>query len=73
MQATAVHDADASKLTVTAVLDEPSDAHAGLGSRHPVQVAPVSDGVLAALQLPDLAPVDAMRGEVLVRSVTIVG
>jgi hypothetical protein len=72
MQPAAVHDANASMPGVPAVVDEPIHARARVRSRHAVQVAPISDGVLSALQLSDLTAVDAMRGEVLVRFIDMV-
>src|SRR5882672_912116 len=47
-----------------AVLDEPSDAGERVGPRHAVQVAPVADDIFASFQFPDLAPIDAIRDEV---------
>src|SRR5205823_3990568 len=64
VQPAAVDDADASVAPVPAVLDEPLDAGARLGSRHAVQVAAVADDVRTLLQLPDLASVDAVRDEI---------
>jgi hypothetical protein len=49
-----------------AALDEPFHAGERVGARHAVQVAPVPDGVFASLQSPDLAPIDAVRSEVVV-------
>src|SRR6266566_3521004 len=63
VQPAAVDDADASVTPVPAVLDEPLDAGACLGSRHAVQVKAVADDVRTLLQLPDLAAVDAVRDE----------
>ena len=54
-----------------AVLDEPSHAGERLGTRHAVQVAPVADEVSASFQFPDLAPVDAVCDEVVIRYVRI--
>jgi len=66
VQATAVHDAYAPMLTVTAAFDESSGVCARFGSCHAVQVAPVSGGVISPLQLPDFPPVNAVRGEAFV-------
>ena len=49
-----------------AVLDEPFRAGERLGTPHAVQVAPVADDVIAVSQFPDLAPIDAVRDEVVV-------
>src|SRR3989442_5654255 len=73
MQAAAMDDADAPMPAVTAVLDEPPHARAGLSSGHPMQIATVAKDVRAALQPSNLTTVDARRGVVLIRSVTVVG
>ena len=52
-----------------AALDEPSHGGDRLGARHAVQVAPVADDVFAFFQFPDLAPIDAVRDEVVIRYV----
>ena len=63
-QAAAVNDADAAVAIVAAGLEELLHARGRGGGRHAVQVAPIRGGVVAAFQFPDLAPVDARRGEV---------
>jgi len=72
VQPAAVDDADASVAVVPAVLEEPLDAGARLGSRHAVQVAPVADDVSTLLELPDLAAVDAVRDEIVLSCVNVV-
>jgi hypothetical protein len=52
-----------------AVLDEPFHVGERLGTRHAVQVAPVADDVFTLFQFPDLAPIDAVRHEVVIQSV----
>jgi len=59
-------DADAPMPAVTAVLDEAPHACARLSSGHPVQIATVANDVRAALQLSNLATVDAGRSVVLI-------
>ena len=66
VQPTAVDDADASMAAMPAVLDQPFHAGERFGSRHAVQVVPVVDDVFTSFQLPDLAPIDAVRNEVAV-------
>jgi hypothetical protein len=51
---------------VAAVVDEPPDARARIRGRQAVQVAPAADDVVAPFELPDLASIDAVRGEVVV-------
>ena len=67
VQTTAVDDADAAMAAVAAVVDESPHARARLHRRLAVQVAPIRDWVLPALQLSDFAPVDARRREVVIR------
>ena len=66
VQPAPVNDADVSMAAMPAVLDEPSHFGERIGTRHAVQVEPVADGVFASLQFPDLAPIDAVRDEVVV-------
>ena len=66
VQPTAVDDADASMAAMPAVLDQPFHSGERFGSRHAVQVVPVVDDVFTSCQLPDLAPIDAVRNEVVV-------
>lgn len=64
-QTSAVNDADAPVEVVAADFETLLHGRARGCCRHAVEVAPVRGGVLAACELPDLAPIDAMRGEVL--------
>ena len=66
VQTTAVHDAHAPASAVAVLLDEAPDAGARLHCCEAVQVEAIRDVVLAALQFPDFAPVNARRSEVLV-------
>ena len=65
VQPAAVDDTHAPAPPVTAVLEESPDDGAGVRHRLAVQVGSVFDVVCPALQLSDLAPVDAGGGEVL--------
>src|SRR6266851_723603 len=73
VEAAPVHDADAPMSAVTAVVDEPPHPRARVRRRHAVQVAPVADDVLSALQFPDLAPIHTIRGEVIIWSIGVIG
>ena len=64
VQPATVDDADASMAAVLTVLDESSHAGERVGSRLAVQVAPVADAVFAVFQFPNLAPIDALRDEI---------
>ena len=61
-QPAAVHDAHAAMARATA-LDETPHACVGLRGRHAVHIERVARLELAALQLPQLAAVDAVRGK----------
>ena len=65
-QATAVDDADAAVAAVAGGVEELLHAGACCGGGHAVEVVAVRRDILTAFQLSDLAPVHAVRDEVVI-------